>query len=143
MDDDGDGLANCADRDCKGDAACIVGSSCGNGVCETTELDGSCTADCEICNDNQKNVTTAGTAYDCAHYSCKTSLFCADASSCGNRICEVGENAASCSSDCEVCDNGTADNDGDAYKDCADRDCRDYASCAGDTAACGNDVCDL
>lgn len=62
---------------------------------------------------------------------------------CGNHVCDPGEDASSCPSDClplEICDNGV-DDDLDGQTDCDDTECAAEPGCA--VSSCGNDYCEL
>jgi hypothetical protein len=73
-DDDGDGLAGCADPDCwlachatclPGDA-CTTPPTCGDGVCAPLEIAGICTADCAVAGICGDSTCTMGAPGECA-----------------------------------------------------------------------------
>jgi cysteine-rich repeat protein len=158
VDDDGDGLVDCADPDCENDPACSP-PICGDGALDPgeecddgndTDGDG-CSSSCTIeptetiCDDR---IDEDGDGLvDCADPDCENDPFCL----CGNGIlegneeCDDGNNTDGdgCSSSCtlenpqsEVCDN-SMDDDSDGMVDCADPDCQDDPYCL-----CGNGVVD-
>ncbi len=107
VDDDGDGLTDCADSDCLNAANCTANTCDNDGICEAAngETSTTCPNDCPV------------TACD------------------NDGICEAaqGETTANCPNDCqttqtEICDNNT-DDDGDGAIDCADTDCANDAAC--------------
>ena len=138
MDNNGNGFADCGDRDCCGLVTCPPESFCGmndggTGMCDmgmenTMEA---CTDGC----DNDGNMFT-----DCRDFGC--AAFCGTENS--NRTCLDGEDNdmdgfVDCDDrDCETlvvcggeatnanCSDGM-DNDGDSQTDCADSDCQDEA----------------
>ena len=75
---------------------------------------------------------------------------CDHETTCGNGICERGEDEDSCHRDCgcqigdpnctknEVCMNGI-DDDGDGATDCDDSDCENYSTCQTSTFTCYDD----
>jgi len=157
VDNDADGLVDCADSDCASDPTCAP--VCGNGLVEGGEecddgntIDGDgCTAACEDeagpetnCEDRDDN--DGDGLVDCADPDCTDDPFCL----CGNgqpdpgEACDDGNNADGdgCSSDCqveigpEVCNDGI-DNDTDGLVDCADSDCANDPACM---PMCGNGI---
>ncbi len=146
MDDDCDGMIDCADDDCIFVSVPFIGSipcfNCGNGVCAGCERCGTCAIcppECgppvtaEInCADGMDNDCN-GTA-DCADVQCLS--LC-----CGNGRCDPTENHCNCPSDCGTapgseinCADGR-DNDCDGGMDCADSECFSLPIC------CGNATC--
>jgi cysteine-rich repeat protein len=159
MDDDLDGLVDCADSDCSDHTWC--NGSCGNGIVESGEQcdDGNanagdgCAPDCtlepsaEICDDRADNDSDGLT--DCADPDCADDAFCL----CGNGVvegneeCDDGNNTDGdgCASDCtvesvgpEICDNNI-DDDMDGVIDCLDPDCSNDPACS---SQCGDGVVD-
>lgn len=109
MDNDGDGLADCADPDCHGTSACapIMSEDCDNGLdddgdgavdCNDADCDGyldGCVDPSEICFDNVDN--DGDGAVDCADSDCATHSYCSCDS---DGICEPPlENGVFCA-DC-------------------------------------------
>ncbi|HRY97412.1 MAG TPA: hypothetical protein P5147_28385, partial [Myxococcota bacterium] len=104
-DNDGDGLADCADLDCAEFPACATGDCCAAHA--TPGCDDAVISDCVCAQDP---------------YCCDTEW---DASCVG----EVDSLACgTCGGAAEVCDDG-ADNDGDGLADCADPDCAGDPTC--------------
>ncbi|HSA20035.1 MAG TPA: PPC domain-containing protein, partial [Myxococcota bacterium] len=104
-DDDGDGLADCADPDCAADPACATGSCCvahGTPGCEDPGISACVCAQDDYCCDTEWDASCVGEV---------------DSLGCGT-----------CGGAAEVCDDG-ADNDGDGLADCADPDCGTDPGC--------------
>jgi len=80
---------------CCGDLACDVGESC-----STCALD--CTLGFEVCGSGVDEDCDG--AIDCADSDCSSDPSCS--SSCGNGVCESGEDCISCSADCDGRTNG-------------------------------------
>ena len=131
VDDDSDGLVDCADPDCAGDHDCTpVPEVCDNGLDD--DLDG---------------------AIDCADSDCASDPICAPPTEvCDNGLDDDFDGATDCAdSDCvadplcapppEVCDNG-ADDDFDGLIDCVDSDCAADPACAPPTEVCDNGLDD-
>ena len=128
-------------------ADCTTSSQCGNGVCDSDEDYNACPQDCptnsQSCDGLGGSCCNSGTycpsgqlvgqANDCVV--CCASGSCvsdSDASSCGNNICDTGEDENSCSQDCHV-DMGVGS--------CAsDLDCS-IASCPSEFSKMGSSVC--
>jgi cysteine-rich repeat protein len=114
VDDDGNGLVDCADPACHDDLAC---ARCGDGVatgredCDGTDLRGK---QCSDFGFNSGKLGCTACVYDL-------------------RTCAI----------VEICDNHK-DDDGDGLVDCADPDCADSAACAvcGDGQVTGGEQCD-
>ena len=150
IDDDGDGLVDCLDPDCKADPACVVAAeNCGNRI----DDDGDGLIDCadpdctnhrlclpmgpEIC-DNGLDDDGDGLA-DCRDGDCRRAPACNRREVCDNGVDDNGNGLVDCADpDCvgqpgcerpEVCDNGL-DDDGDGLVDCFDLDCRGNPICA-------------
>jgi MYXO-CTERM domain-containing protein len=117
LDDDGDGLVDCADPDCATAPSCTAPPElCGNGVDD--DGDG---------------------AIDCADPDCAGDPACLSAEQCANGVDDDGDGAIDCADpDCatdayclagqELCVNGV-DDDGDGAADCADPDCATAPNC--------------
>jgi len=125
LDDDGDGVIDCADADCYALAACFVN---GREICD----DG--------IDDDGDNVTDCDDA-DCNSYSsCRTGQVI---EICNNGVDDDGDGLIDCDdADCnsfhecvstdtlEICNNGI-DDDLDGFTDCLDRDCLSFMACNG------------
>jgi len=165
MDNDCNGLADCADPQCAPDPACAP-AGCGDGVCATPAGENPCTclSDCgpqmageaelpQGCADGIDNDCDGQT--DCADLDpfpvgCSGDPACVGPF-CGDGVCDApAENSCTCPSDCgppevqEVpgltCTDGI-NNDCDGQTDCEDPDCRDDDPiCA--AVVCGDGVCD-
>lgn len=160
IDDDEDGLLDCADPDCTQDPVCSE-TQCGNGRLESGEecddgnsADGDgCSAQCTLesaeqtCDDRLDDDGDGLT--DCADPDCAQDPFCL----CGNGVlegdeeCDDGNNndGDGCAADCtvesigpEICDN-SIDDDLDGAIDCLDPDCSNAPACSGQ---CGDGVVD-
>jgi cysteine-rich repeat protein len=151
MDDDMDGLVDCADMDCDSDPACAP--VCGNGVVEPTSGE-----ECDI--DDFGGETCQSRGYASGTLTCTPSCTIDDGGctpfDCGDGIlspgeeCDDGNNTDGdgCSSDCtiepppEICED-RVDNDGDGLVDCADPDCASDPFClCGNGIIEGNEECD-
>jgi hypothetical protein len=106
QDNDGDGLIDCADPDCYSSSFCpreICNDLIDNdddGLIDCADADCYSSSLCirEICNDLVDN--DGDGLVDCADLDCTSSPLCT--ATCGNSICETGENAASCPQDCST-----------------------------------------
>ncbi|MBU1219404.1 lamin tail domain-containing protein [Myxococcota bacterium] len=135
VDDDGDGLVDCADPQCAG----MAGGANGE-LCQSTE---------SRCNDGFDNDGDGQT--DCLDTDCASSTECSNTET----ICNDGQDndgdgetdcddddcadATNCQAGSEICDN-EQDDDGDGDVDCDDDDCAAHAHCA--TAEVCNDGSD-
>ncbi|MFH2011067.1 MAG: DUF4215 domain-containing protein [bacterium] len=162
LDDDLDGLLDCADPDCANDPACNPSAVCGNGIVEAGEAcdDGNtvagdgCAPNCTIenipnpetnCSDRVDN--DGDGLVDCEDPDCANNSWCQ--AYCGDGFVDPGEqcddgNTTSgdgCDSSCmlevspELCSDGI-DNDADGLVDCADPDCMNNPACG----TCGNGI---
>ena len=117
-DDDGDGLVDCEDPDCIGDAAC------GCGPDGTPCDDGDPCTFGDVCVGGE----CVGLPVDCD-----------DGDPCTEDFCDGGECVNVPIPDCgtqEICDNGI-DDDGDELVDCEDPDCANAPGCGG-SGLCGD-----
>ena len=142
IDNDADGLIDCADPDCWADPTCP--EICDNGIdddtdgyvdCRDTRCAGdpSCPAP-EVCDDALDNDLDGLT--DCTDPDCAADPACPEI--CDNGVDDNADGDVDCGDTrcagdpaCpapEVCDDGV-DNDIDALTDCADPDCTDDAAC--------------
>lgn len=123
---DVDGLAACADPDCKSDLCGDSGERCVQGQClcagGAVEL---------VCGDRFDDDCDG--AVDCDDSDCAVSAFCTVESSCDNNLDDDGDGLFDCGEPqcagvgvCEAqessCEDGL-DNDGDLLSDCRDPDC--------------------
>jgi len=120
IDDNGNGLIDCADPYCATSFYCVVGP--------------------EICNDGIDNDKNG--LIDCADPACFGNAYCASLPKeiCDNGIDDNGNGLIDCADpECrdfpacidvpkEICDNGIDDN-GNGLIDCADPECRDFPAC--------------
>lgn len=120
LDDNCNGLADCADRSCRNDLSCAPAT--------------------EICGDGLDNDWDGKT--DCADRDCRNAPECSASTTeiCSDGVDNDGDRKVDCNDpDCsgdpacpaaapEVCDDGI-DNDLDGKTDCADRDCRNNVAC--------------
>ena len=164
LDQDGDGLTDCADPDCQATAACggradggPGETNCSNGLdddddgsTDCDDRDCSDSPDCtggEICDDGLDNDDDG--YVDCDDADCAGASYCASGSEiCTNGIDDDDDGYIDCDDgDCygsvycngaEICDDGI-DNDVDGYTDCADSDCSSLSACA--PADCNNGQC--
>jgi hypothetical protein len=130
IDDDGNGLVDCADPACAGFSFCKNGGEiCNNGIddngnglvdCDdpACRMDPSCSNGRELCNNGRDD--NGDGLVDCADPQCA-----------GDPVCRRMV---------EICNDGL-DNDGDGLIDCQDPDCRLDPSCSG-VENCGNGVDD-
>jgi len=106
----------------------VLGSTCGNGLCESGEDCQNCTIDCGKCTPTcgngfcEKEENSANCPIDCAP-------------TCGNGKCDQGENCQNCQIDCTpTCGNGACEYScGENFSNCS-IDC---------TPTCGNGVCEI
>ena len=149
IDDDQDGLADCDDIDCLGDAACPE-TNCTDGVdndadgfidCNDTDCFGTVTCIPEFLCTNGLDDDSDGDT-DCDDSDCANDPACfvpSTETDCANGIDDDQDGFTDCAdADCaadpncvvtpEVCDNGV-DDDGDGFTDCADADCLNDPNC--------------
>lgn len=151
IDNDCDGLTDCADMDCAATPVC----GCGNGTCAPPESPCTCGIDCGPVAFSEVPGTTCGDGIDndcdgpvdCADPDCATDPNCL----CGDTVCLPGE-ICTCPADCGPpaasetpgtnCTDGL-DNDCDARIDCADLDCAADPDCLCGDGSCssGEDPC--
>jgi hypothetical protein len=145
VDNDGDTYADCADADCAGDPACA-------GACNSDAPE-NCTDGQDDDCDGLADCADGDCAYYCATYGnpgnpgdpengnagngrgmhVDQEPGTEDYGSCGNGICEVGEEGKCL--DCVVCNDGTCDPDFESYFTCPG-DCPN-------TPSCGDGKCEL
>ena len=125
VDDDGDGVVDCVDSDCR-----------------DSEI---CRANPEFCSDGLDNDLDGDV--DCVDSDCASSPMCGE--DCGNGVDDDGNDLADCEDpQCkgidpacgEVCGDGV-DNDNDGDTDCADSDCEDVVPPCGDNPLVDGTVC--
>lgn len=150
VDDDEDGLVDCADEDCDQHVRCLPESLCNDRL----DNDGDGHIDCEdpdctnlpVCepedcangeDDNEDGYT------DCQDAQCVGVAECEGVEVCWGGVDDDGDGYTDCDDDdclgesvCEAedCSNGL-DDDGDFKVDCADRSCIEFAECVG--TGCG------
>lgn len=150
LDNDGNGLTDCADPACFGTTACFSAVEiCDDGV----DNDGNSLIDCadpacmssgkcqlpavEICGDGLDN--NGDGLLDCADPTCRNTAACLDEicddglDNNGNGLVDCTDPACASTSNClpppvEICDDGI-DNDGDGLFDCDDGKCAGHPSC--------------
>ena len=123
VDDDCNGLIDCADQACDGIPCNRPGFTCQGGECLCNTR--------EICTDGVNNDCDA--LVDCEDDECIGEV-CNDLGMrCIEGIC------AACDSDFEVCDNGV-DDDCDGLVDCQDPDCCENHRCDGQRCGSGNNA---
>ncbi len=150
MDEDNDGLRDCADPDCAGIVQCMPETDCTNGVDDNADGKADCADDdcngvgaCEsgserTCDDGIDNDGDGAT--DCADPDCAPLPVCVPETNCQNGVDDEGDGRTDCADvDCDgvgACEFGTEqsctdgiDNDGDGQTDCGDPDCAVLASC--------------
>ena len=112
IDDDGDGLIDCADPDCSTDPGCTSPTT-------------------EICDNNIDD--DGDGAVDCADSDCPACVTCTDGVQNGAEtgVDCGGPDCAPCQTP-EICNDGI-DNDGDGAIDCLDSDCPDCMECEEET----------
>jgi hypothetical protein len=119
----------------------VVVAQCGNGVCEESEDQLTCAADCmaesvcgnDVCETDETEISCAldcGTVAVCGNEACEEgedALTCAAdcpvVMICGNGVCEQNEDQTSCSADCEAptATQEDSDTDGDGLSDVEER----------------------
>jgi hypothetical protein len=136
IDDDFDGLIDCADPDCLGQPGCAPLTW----KCDPAfYLDSTCDCGCGALDPACANATSAA----CTN--------CNDAGSCSSDFCpgfiSAGDNAHCAPAVPEICNNGI-DDDQDSLVDCDDPDCQGHPGCAPIAWTCSlsfykhNDGCD-
>jgi subtilisin-like proprotein convertase family protein len=151
VDNDTDGVTDCADTDCAANLRCIPETACSDGV--DNDLDGhaDCSDDqcnghsnCEFahevsCHDNLDN--DADGHADCTDSDCSGLPLCLIETNCSDGVDNDMDGLADCqdpgcfsmSPGCQTtettCDDGI-DNDGDGLVDCADPSCQVGVTCA-------------
>lgn len=141
---------------------------CGNNLCESSESLSTCPQDCAVCGDD---IITTEADEECdgtnlAGESCISlgftggNLACTSGcefntnvcSTCGNDVCETGEDVNNCVVDCTICGDNLCTG-GETVLTCA-QDCfvcgdgicsapfEDKNICLSDCAVCGDEVCD-
>lgn len=152
VDDDLDGLADCADPDCVNHPHCVPEvcddgiDNNGNGLldCADPDCEGAVACLPEVC-DNGVDDNGDGHA-DCQDEDCAGEASCAGVEVCWNGLDDDGNGYVDCDdpqcadlTECttEVCDNGL-DDDGDNRVDCADRSCIERPPC--DQTGCTTDA---
>lgn len=146
VDDDGDGLVDCADEECDQHPRCLPEDICNDRV----DNDGDGRIDCddpdclslEVCQpelcDNLLDDNNDG-QIDCQDAQCVGLEVCDGVETCWGGIDEDGDGYTDCDDDdclgqpvCEPedCGNGV-DDDGDFKVDCADRSCIESSDCVG------------
>ena len=124
LDEDGDGLVDCADDDCSSDSLCLESGNCADGY--DNDLDGSEDCDDSDCSDDE-SCATAGIAeicydgldedgdglVDCADDDCSSDSLCLESGNCADGY----------------------DNDLDGSEDCDDSDCSGDSECISSPSA--------
>lgn len=132
-----------ADSECKS-GYCINGvcresrSYCGDWSCDTGETCQNCATDCGEC----KKANGEACDYDseCQSSYCVHSVCRPGATYCGDNVCDIGEDCASCSRDCGACPkpDGAGCN---TASECAGGYCV-HSKCRASSTYCGDDICD-
>jgi len=158
VDNDCDGVVDCADDDCTDQIAC----TCGDGYCLGGETCDNCPGDCVrggggtcgacfkgVCNGDCHPNKEDETCSDCAPPICCGDGLCEGGESyencpmdcnqnepiCGDGSCNGGEDTCTCREDCgqppatETICNDDVDNDCDDDVDCDDSDCKNNSVC--------------
>jgi len=128
IDNDCDGLTDCADSDCFGEPVC-----CGDGVCDALENECTCASDCGTCIDCDGN----GAPDDQDIANCDGSAWCGDCNA--NSIpdgCEADCNSNAIPDECDIHEGVSRDADANGIPD----ECEAGACCDGDTGLCADDV---
>ena len=141
LDEDADGLTDCADPDCVMFPACIPPEICDNNLDEDGDMMIDCAdSDCDtkVCGMNGRTCTMnmctcAGgmmemTCDNMVDDDCDGMVDCNDADCSGTPACNM-----------EICDNGL-DEDGDMMIDCADSDCN-MKACGMNGLTCNMNMC--
>ena len=124
IDDDGDGMIDCADDDCPACATCNDGIQ--NGDETGVDCGGSnCPACTEICNNNIDDDNDG--LVDCADSDCPACITCNDGIQNGDET-GVDCGGSNCPACTEICNNNI-DDDNDGFIDCADSDCPACITC--------------
>ncbi|MDX9970603.1 MAG: hypothetical protein RBS56_01715 [Candidatus Gracilibacteria bacterium] len=132
LDDDGDGLIDCADPDCASRSYCqILPEICNDGL----DNDKNGLIDCAdpVCFGNSYCTTTEQVCDDLIDNDSDGFVDCADSDCAGNPVCVVIPEA--------IC-NDLIDNDSDGFVDCADSDCAGNPVCVVLPEAICNDLID-
>ncbi len=156
VDDDCNGLTDCADPSCAGAPGCVCGPTeiCDNGVDDDCNGLRDCADDfCRssgVCNCGPTEICGNGSDDDCNGFTDCDDDACAGTPACGcnrSEICDNGRDencdglvdcddptckgqpTCTCLASPEQCDNG-ADDDCDGLVDCADPNCTGVGSCA-------------
>ena len=144
VDDDGDGLADCADPECGLDPACAE-DRCTNGIDDDGDTLVDCAdPDCEFDRACQEDCLNGidddlDSLVDCRDPDCAANPSCTE-TNCTNSIDDDRDGLVDCGDpDCDadptcvpetICDDGI-DNDLDTAVDCADTDCAADRACEG------------
>ena len=145
VDDDCDGMIDCADDDCisiSSPFGSVPCASCANGACAGCERCGGCMSCPSDCGPPVTSETNCGDGMD---NDCNGLADCSDPQClsvcCPNGVCNAAENHCNCPSDCGTapateinCTDGR-DNDCDGAVDCFDSECFSLPVC------CGNGTC--
>ena len=155
-DNDGDGMIDCLDEDCLESEFCFNGENlCGNGFKDEGE-------ECDIWDFAGESCESHSYSGGELYCSAQCTISLSACHSCGNEICEAGEDSFSCLSDCpEDFVNDCGNDKIDEYEDCDgsnfNHSCLDLdagytggllycsSSCLYDYSACtycGNGICE-
>jgi hypothetical protein len=131
VDNDGDGLTDCADPDCASHSYCTANPCDNDGVCEAGETTTNCPNDCPavVCDNDgvcDAGETTANCPNDCPAPVCDN-----------DGTCEAGETTANCPNDCPAANASLSCMGLNFCYQCCGSDQTCYAACddAGTTAA--------
>jgi len=134
-DDDEDGLTDCQDPDCSGNAACTCADGwCGDVCCDEGEVccNGVCWAEHECCNNGNVPCST-----ECCNDQCcsSTDVCCNDDTCCPSESC--------CSGGTEVCPTECCDDVCcDQGQECCNGECWESSKCCnGETVTCNTQCC--
>ncbi len=136
-DNDCDGLADCSDSDCTGDACGSNGRVCSGGSCVCSGNGGPAEASERTCGDGHDNDCDG--MVDCSDSNCAGDPCGANGRVCSSGVCVCSGNGGPVEISERTCGDGH-DNDCDGLADCSDPDCEGDA-CGANGMVCSSGSC--